>query len=124
MKVPAILSFATIILWAGPVQAEKMWSDYCREYVFNQHALSWEKNPSPDAANQKAWLPYCDGYLEGLFFAWSSMGLICVPDNTPNFKITGSVHVMLNKSDEEDRRIPPLIAMQAWQKAFPCKKDK
>jgi hypothetical protein len=85
--------------------AEKYWSDYCREYVFKQHADLSEKNPKPHGANQEPWIPYCNGYLEGLFEAWSSVGVICVPNNTRNFQVLGSVIVMLNKSDEKDRRI-------------------
>jgi hypothetical protein len=118
------VAFTWHVIDAPGAEKEKFWNHYCREYVFNQHAVSWEKNPSPDAANQKPWVPYCEGYLEGLFEAWSSVGVICVPDDTRRFQIEGGVHVMLNKSDEKDRRIPPLIAMRAWQDDFPCKKDK
>lgn len=122
------LAFVSVLTWhaidARAAAGKASWRDYCREYVFNEKAWPWEKDPTPDAANQKAWLPYCEGYLEGLFEAWSVVGVICVPDGTRNFQVNGSVDVLFNKSDEKDRQMPGLIAMQAWLDAFPCKKDK
>jgi hypothetical protein len=127
VSVIAALAFVGVFTsHAVNAQAEKkhvFWHDYCRAYVFNDSA-SMEKKPSPDAANQKPWLSYCDGYLEGLFQAWRVVGVICVPDGTRNFQISGSVDVLLNKSDEKDRQMPGWIAMKAWLDAFPCKKDK
>jgi hypothetical protein len=121
------LAFVSVFTWhaidARAAEKEVFWHNYCRDYVFNDSA-SMEKNPSPDAANQKPWLPYCEGFLEGLFEAWRVVGVICVPEGTRNFEVGGSVHVMLNKSDEKDRRMPGWIAMKAWLDAFPCKKDK
>jgi hypothetical protein len=122
-----ITTFAFAFTWhvidARAAEKEKHWDDYCREYVFNEAAWPWEKDPGPDAPNQKAWLPYCEGYLEGLFHAWSSAGVICPPADTRNFQVGGSVVVMFNKSDGKDRRNPLSIAARAWTKEFPCKKD-
>jgi hypothetical protein len=121
------LAFTWHVVDARAAEKDKRWADYCHEYVFNPSSLvwSWEKDGTrgPDDPNQKPWMPYCEGYLEGLFHAWSSVGVICPPADTRNFQVGGSVHVMLNKSDERDRRDPLLIAGRAWTEAFPCKKD-
>jgi hypothetical protein len=120
------LAFVSVFPWhdARAAAGKANWDDYCREYVFNDKANPWEKDPKPDAVNQKPWLPYCEGYREGLFEAWSVVKVICVPDDTRKFQVEGSVVVLFDKSDEKDRQMPGWIAMKAWLDAFPCKKDK
>jgi hypothetical protein len=121
----AALAFVSVFAWHDARAAGKAsWHDYCREYVFNEKAWPWEKDPTPDAANQKPWLSYCEGYLEGLFDAWVVAGVICLPEGTRNYQVMGSVVVLFDKSNEKDRQMPGLIAMNAWLDAFPCKRDK
>jgi Rap1a immunity proteins len=100
------------------------WNDACRDEVFKQQAPSYEIFPDRDNVNQKPWLPYCEGYLEGLFQAFQARHVICVPEGTRNFQVTGSVIVWFDKkATEEERRIPSLVAFNAWSEAFPCKKE-
>ena len=100
------------------------WSDACRDEVFKQRAYSYEVFPDRDAANQKPWLPYCEGYLQGLFDAVSASGMICVPEGTKVYQVLGAVTVWFDKNDTiEVRRFPGLAAFNAWTEAFPCKNE-
>jgi hypothetical protein len=100
------------------------WHDYCRLYAFDLRASESDKNPGPEHFNQKPWIPYCEGYFEGLWDTMVLMGAICPPEGTKVYEITGSVHVEFQKSSESDRQVPPVVPMSTWLRKFPCKKDK
>ncbi len=100
------------------------WFEACRDEVFKEQAFSYEVFPDRDSINQKPWLPYCEGYLEGLFETFSTLQIICVPNGTKVFQVTGSVHEWFEKKATlEEQRMPALAALNAWQDAFPCKKE-
>jgi hypothetical protein len=66
MKKLLLTGIAALLLATGPAHAQeekKTWSTYCHQYVFNEWAADWQKNPKPDAVNQKPWIDYCQGYL-------------------------------------------------------------
>jgi hypothetical protein len=114
---------AVLTLLANTSAIKAGWNDACRDEVFKQRAMSWEVFPEDGSANQKPWIPYCEGYLEGLFDAFQAMHVICVPEGTRRFQINGSVIVWFDKkATEQERRIPPLVAFNAWSEAFPCGK--
>jgi hypothetical protein len=133
MKKALLSGIAALFLATGTAQSAlgaepKTWNEACREYVFNERAWSWEKNPNPNDANQKPWLSYCEGYLEGLFDAALLTGFICLPDGGywPRIQITGNVAAAFEReTDPKMRGAPPVLALQALRKEFPCKvKDK
>ena len=100
------------------------WKDACRDEVFKLNAPSYEVFPDRDNVNQKPWLPYCDGYLEGLFETLSSLKIICVPEGTKVYQVIGSVVVWFDKKATlEEKRMPALVAFNAWSEAFPCEKE-
>ena len=120
LSVAFILISMTNVFGAEP----KDWNEACREYIFNENAM--EKVPKPDSANQMPWFPYCEGYLEGLFGMAMMTGAICLPEGgIRRYQISGSVIVEFqDETDPKMREAPPLLALKAWMKAFPCKEKK
>jgi hypothetical protein len=65
------------------------WNDFCRRNIFGQNAMPWQLSPGPDSVNKEPWLDYCEGYFDAMFELMQVFKLICVPEGTPNFEITG-----------------------------------
>jgi Rap1a immunity proteins len=117
------LSLCAAVLVAN-TSAIASWHDACRDVVFKERGQPWDVSPKVGSANQKPWLPFCDGYLEGLFDAMAALHVICVPEGTRRFQIGGAVVVWYNKATEQDKSIPALVAFDAWTDAFPCSDKK